>query len=302
MICPSCGLQLLEGSSGCPQCGTDLVADSGVFAEAKSRYQALLARRQRAELDEPTFQQEYARLPVRDALGRAWLPAAAQDQWFLWDGQSWVPRRMALVRITTPPIPPSPTQQQWATQPPPRRRKHPVRTGCLMVFMLVALLVCGTAAWMLRLPERVGLIQSPAERVLSEEPDRRAADALLEELTASGVDTTGMTLYVLPVRDQSESIAYAVLDASAGFQFDRSQGDVVIDFLVRMATEPAVDENAIGRIALDYRDENGNQVVALTAPTKAIRDFASGAMTREAFMQELDGKIDAESLVQGGLM
>jgi hypothetical protein len=144
---------------------------------------------------------------------------------------------------------------------------------------------------------RLGLRQSPAERLLSGEPDRQAAQLIMDELSGSGVDTQGMSLYVLPIEGQSYSLAYAVLDASAGFRFDRTAGgDSVLALLERMATTDATGAYTIGRVAIDYRGPEGNRVLTLTAPTQAIRDFAEGRITRDTFMQALEGDFDPQAL------
>lgn len=147
------------------------------------------------------------------------------------------------------------------------------------------------------IPERLGLRQSPAERLLSGEPDRQAAQQIMNELGESGMDTQGMSLYVLPVEGQPYSVAYAVLDASQGFHFDRTAGgDSVVALLIRMASTDATGAYGIGRVAIDYRNSEGAQILTLTAPAQTIRDFAEGRITREAFLQALEGNFDAQEL------
>ncbi|MBN1640747.1 MAG: hypothetical protein JXA09_05895 [Anaerolineae bacterium] len=177
------------------------------------------------------------------------------------------------------------------------------RCGCWAVLgavIVVALVVGGVVLWRSDIPDRLGVRQSPARRLLSGEPDRYAAQQVVDELVAAGVDTQGMWVYVLPVEGKPYRALYALLDASAGFEFDRSSGgDVVLDQLVRLATGDAAAAQDIGRVAIDYRDAEGNQVISLTAPTDAIRAYARGEITQEAFMASLEGQIDLAAMAGG---
>lgn len=180
------------------------------------------------------------------------------------------------------------------------RRRGCCGWGCMVLGGLVAiLLVVVGLVIVLRtnVPERLGLRQSPVERLLSGEPDRQAAQQIMNELGESGMDTRGMSLYVLPIEGQSYGLAYAVLDASQGFHFDRTaSGDSVIALLTRMASADATGAYGIGRVAIDYRNSEGIQILTLTAPAQTIRDFAEGRITREAFLQALEGDFDAQEL------
>jgi hypothetical protein len=205
--------------------------------------------------------------------------------------------------IPPPPLYPEP---QVAVQPPQAppvrqgRRRGCCSWGCIVIGgLLVILLVAVGLVIAMRsdVLARLGLRQSPAERLLSGEPDRQAAQLIMDELGESGVDTQGMSLYVLPIEGQSYSLAYAVLDASAGFRFDStSGGDSVVALLERLATADATGAYAVGRVAIDYRGPEGNRVLTLTAPTQAIRDFAGGRITRDAFLQALEGDFDPQEL------
>jgi hypothetical protein len=166
--------------------------------------------------------------------------------------------------------------------------------------ILVALAAGGVVLWRSEIPKRLGVRQSPAQRLLSGPPDRYAAQQIVDELAAAGLDTQGMWVYVLPIEGQSYRAAYAVLDASQGFEFERGSGeDVVVDQLIRLATSDAAAAQNIGRIAIDYRDREGNQVISLTAPTDAIRAYARGEIGQEAFMASLEGQVDLETMVGG---
>jgi hypothetical protein len=146
-------------------------------------------------------------------------------------------------------------------------------------------------------PARLGLREPAVERLLSAEPDRQAAQMIVAELEAGGLTTQGMYLYVLPIEGQSYSLAYAVLDAADGFRFDSaSGGDGVTDLLTRLAASDTAGAYGVGRVAIEYRNTAGTRILTLTAPTNVIRDFANGAISRDAFMQALEGDFDAQEL------
>ncbi len=166
--------------------------------------------------------------------------------------------------------------------------------GCLMLTLLLVLmlLVVGAGAAMYyRVPERVGLVKSPAERLLSGTPDRRAATELKEELAKGGIDTKGLDIYVLPVAGKESSVAIAVLDSSKGFRFGSSRGrDPLIDFMSQLSTSKTAKEAGIQRVAIDYRNDKGESLLALTTSVDAASGFARGGVSREEFMKKLEGR------------
>lgn len=287
------------------------MSDANAFAAAERRYRELEARYQRGELSEEAFQQERMACLVQDASGRAWLPAPEVGRWYLWDGREWALSPTSPLAAAPPPpaqpmaYAPQPSPgvgyQQPAPQPAyaePRRRK---RGGCCLVILIVLLVVAAAGVWISPLPQRWGLRKSPAERLLGP-PDRRGADAILLGMEAGGLPTEGVYLYVLPLKDESANTLYAVLDSCDGFRFQGGGShDEIVDYLITLAESPAVAGQNVGRISVDYRDANGESTLALTAPTEAILGFARGEMSSEEFMQVLDGQMDIQQLLMGGM-
>jgi len=175
-----------------------------------------------------------------------------------------------------------------------------VRYGCwaLGLATLGFVLIVGLlAAIYFKVPERIGLTKPATERLLSGEPDRQAAAMIMDDLQAAGMDTQGMWLYVIPIEGTGYQLAYMHLDASSGFNFvTGGDSDAITDTFIRLATSGAAQEYNIGRISLDYRDEAGEQLVGLTAPTQSIEQFANGSISRQEFMQDLEGKMDLGQL------
>lgn len=187
-------------------------------------------------------------------------------------------------------------------QPQAKKKKGCLRTGCgLIGWLLLALILVAGWAYVINsnIPEQLGLRKPPAERLLSGEPDRASADAILSALTEGGLNTQGVRLYVLPVEGTDAQIAYAVLEASEGFTFDYSQNDdAMTGLLVRMATSQAVTEARIERVAIDYRNATGDQVAVITAPVAILRAFAEGRASAEEVSNALDVGFNAAEMYE----
>ena len=187
---------------------------------------------------------------------------------------------------------------------PPRRRWGccSLRCGCLTIsaFLgVLAILVGVGAALYFRVPERLGLRESAADRLLSGAPDREAAAAILTDLEEAGVNTQGVELWVLPISGKGGILAYAILDSSQGFTFeDVSSDDPVTDYLIQLAAGDAAEEYGIERVAFDYLGESGDSLLVITASTEAISGFTAGTIDRSQFLKEVEAKADLPALVQ----
>lgn len=266
------------------------------FAAAERRYRDLEARYRRGELDEATFQQARMECLVRDEYGRSWLPAPEPGRWYLWDGQQWTPYDDA-------PSPPPIGAVTYRSAAPPRERatQRPGCRGCLLVGLILLLAIGAYGVWRSPLPERWGLRQSAAERLLGE-PDRQIADEIALELSSEGQSSTdGVYFYVLPIEGGQGRILYTIADASEGFEGIKAMAgspDALVAYLVSLAESEAVKRAGISRLALDYRDETGAEFGVLTARTEDVLAFSRGAMSREAFMEVLDGRVNLEMLAE----
>lgn len=298
MQCPNCGAELSVGSSFCGRCGSPLASAEDPFAVAQRRYRALEERRRRREIDEATFKSEHAQLVVRDSSGQSWLPAPQEGEWYLWDGQSWVLHR---VDLSGPPPEPEWPEARYTTPPQGRarpRRRHPISRAIFLAFLLIALVACAALALKTPLLEKAGIRKPLAERVFAQTPNRPAADAILSDLERSGIDTQGVSLYVLPYRDRENSVALASLDAPQGFRFDRtSDQDPMLEYLESLALSEAAQQHGIDRVAIQYRDEKGEVPLIVTAPTESIARFARGEITRREFLRDIDAQVDVAALV-----
>jgi hypothetical protein len=311
MQCPRCHASITPDAPACPSCGIALLPTTAAWQLAQERYNDLVARYAQGELDDAAFQDAHAALATPDAHGRYWLPGDDPGIPFLWDGERWAPQQAALVTpqaaAPAPAPPPVPAYAQPASPPPAAaapvapKKRHRLR-GCCLGTLLVLLLLCGVGVFISPLPQRWGLRRSPAERAFAPEPDRAVAVALTTELREAGVDTTGLYLYVLPYEEQQGSVLYAVLDGSSGFGLNRStDSEPILDYMGLLAQSEAAQQAGIQRVAVDYRDSEGQQVAVLTASTASVLAFSRGDMPLETFMQELEGKVDVASIGIGGL-
>ncbi len=115
------------------------------------------------------------------------------------------------------------------------------------------------------------------------------------------MDTTGLSLYVLPVKGQTGTLAYAVLDASAGFTFPTgSAANPLLDLFDRLVNGPAVEKANVKQVAIEYRDPGGHRLGVLTASTDVIREFIAGTIDEKTFSAKLHGDVDPLAALQAG--
>jgi hypothetical protein len=176
------------------------------------------------------------------------------------------------------------------------------RKGCLITLGIVVLILVVASIFVFNLPQRIGLVASPAERFISQTPDREAAVALKAELAKTGISTQGIGIYVLPERNSDQSVLLAVLDSSQGFSFTRVTGqDAITDYLKRLADLDKAGKYRISQVVLDYRDSDSASLVTVTVPVAAVRQFSQGTMSRKDFMQAIEGQVNVAKLAEVGL-
>lgn len=181
------------------------------------------------------------------------------------------------------PVPPAPVR---------KKKRGCFASGCLMIFGALLIVTVVVGGLLLRVPQQLGILPS-GEKLLQGTPDRAAAAAILDQVAAAGVDTTGLSLYVFPVEGQDGTLAYAVLDTSAGFHFSTgTDANPLPDLFGKLASGSTVDEANIEQVAIAYRDESGRTLGVLTAPTGVIRQFVAGEIDEEAFSKQLHGDVD----------
>ena len=126
-------------------------------------------------------------------------------------------------------------------------------------------------------PEQTG---NPADDLLGGTPNVLAAEAIAQALAAAGFNLQGITIHVLPVTGTDESLLVLSVHEDQG----PSIGDDPDPFI--SALLDAVDAQPVNvpRMAIHYfgTDDQGPYRITLAAPTQAMRDMASGAISQEA--------------------
>ncbi len=182
--------------------------------------------------------------------------------------------------------------------PAPKKKRGCLATGCLTILGLLFVIVVVVGGLLLRVPQQLGIWPSGAS-LLQGTPDREAAAAILDEIAATGVDTTGLSLIVFPVKGQNGALAYAVLDTSAGFQFPTAAAaNPIPELFGRLAGGPTVEDAKIEPAAIAYRDQEGRTLGVLTASTETIRDFVAGRIDEQAFSEALHGDVDLGAVLE----
>jgi hypothetical protein len=139
-----------------------------------------------------------------------------------------------------------------------------------------------------------------AEREFELAPDRLASEDLMAVFAEQGQSADGVTIHVFPLEEtgQDRQLAYVLLDESSGFTFDQSDNGVPVrDHLIWVAESEVADYAFIVRVAVEYVDEAGDSVLAITAPTDVIRQYANGTITEDEFFELADGRLDMDDMI-----
>jgi hypothetical protein len=178
----------------------------------------------------------------------------------------------------------------------PHKRHGCFFWGCLTSLSLVIIAALIIGIFFFNLPQRIGLVKPASVRLLSQTPDRAAAQAVKSGLQQAGLNTTGVDVYVFPERNSNSSVMLTVMDTSQGFRFPSAQSsDAVADYVVQMAEVCA--KNNIERVAFEYRDAKGISLVTLTTPVDTALKYSEGKISRPEFLKAIDAQIDYSRLV-----
>ncbi|MFC2040332.1 hypothetical protein ACFLTW_04080 [Chloroflexota bacterium] len=164
-----------------------------------------------------------------------------------------------------------------------------------LAILLVVCVIIGFAFF--NLPQRIGLVKSPTEKLFSSTPDREAAAAIMTDLKAAGTNTAGIELYIFPVKGDEDNpsddnVAVVIIDTGQGFDFSNFSEQDLMNYMEKVSSVGQNGEYNIERVAISYSDESGDSLITLTASTEAILKFANGATTREQFLEEMEGEVN----------
>lgn len=169
----------------------------------------------------------------------------------------------------------------------------------LGILLLIFLVLVGILlALFFRVPEKLGLMPNAAKKHLVYTPDRNAGEELLESVRQMGMNTEGVSIYVMPYKNGDGSVAAVVMDQREGFHFDQSGG---LDPLVRVFTQVAgsskAEELNIKYVTATYVSAKGQDLISLSASRADSLTFANGGMTDEQFMSKLNGDINLPAVL-----
>lgn len=177
--------------------------------------------------------------------------------------------------------------------PPPASPPKPKRSCCLWGCFGGVGLFAVSAICLLTLPillRAAGIINPPAEVVYSGAPDRYASAQVEDILDQAAID--GVKVYVIPELGTDNQTAFIILDSSSGFDgfedLDQTATETVVDdrvddLLADLAARNQAENLRITRVAIDYRDENGDTFMTLTTTITEIEDYLAGRITQEEF-------------------
>ena len=132
------------------------------------------------------------------------------------------------------------------------------------------------------------LFRSRAEELYSGAPDPFASRVVSQILLDAGI--AGARAVVIPIQETAGQIAVITLDEGEGFAGMGSASAnemTMMSVIQRMREDNRMEDLSIDRITVDYRDESGQCLVAITASQSAIDMLAEGEISREEFMREV---------------
>ena len=168
------------------------------------------------------------------------------------------------------------------------KKRSLARTGCLSclgcfgAIVILVLLSVGVIALIQRLgPDPEDLLSGPIDPV--------ASAAFQEVFVASGFD--GVQVRVIPIKGSDEQLAYIILDETAGFSgADTLEGnETAIDNAIRgLAEANSSQDLGVGTVAVEYRDETGQNLFTFAARQETIEAYADGDITRDELLSETE--------------
>jgi len=161
--------------------------------------------------------------------------------------------------------------------------------GCLATMAGVAVLVVALiwfAPWIL---QKVGISGPGAEELYAGAPDRMASQALNDSLHDVGI--TGVNALVIPISGSEGQIAVLTLDSSvtaARVSTKEEANALFMETLRGLAQANQAGNLGIEQVAVDYRDDSGNSLIAVAAPQAAVEAYANGSISRREFLAQVD--------------
>ena len=168
--------------------------------------------------------------------------------------------------------------------------------GCVLALGIFLVVAAGGLLFGPFLLRETNIIKPEAEKLFSGSPDRAASKQVNEVLDSSGLE--GVEALVVPISGSEGQIAIFSVDTSvtAGGIATAEEADIFLQGIMRQLSETnQASELAIEHVAIDYVDENGESLLAISAPQQAVDAFVNGSITRREFLAQVD--IDFSNLI-----
>lgn len=280
MRCPDCGAEVAEDQAFCMDCGRALKNEAASETGAPSAQMRVVTR------TEPPASPMTPSSPPPPAFAPPPAPPPPPP--------TFAPPPAPLAGLAAPATP----QPSAAVTKPPKKKRGCLK-GCLVIVVIFLLLIALAAVVVFRVPERLGLFPSKAETLLAGTTDIAAAARIEEDMASVGQDTAGIQMYVLPVGDTEDTVAYIVLDQSQGYVHSSVEADdPVKDAFIIAARSEAVRTAGVTRVAVEFKDDTGKSLFVMTAPVGAILDLADGRITEDEFFKRTAAVGDLYEAVQ----
>ena len=166
--------------------------------------------------------------------------------------------------------------------------------GCIGCFGLLVLtiIVCG-GTWFFgaSILRSLNLLPLDPVELYSGAADPVATDAVETLLVDAGFE--GANAVVLPTKGRNKQLAVIMLDSSS--KVKESGADATQEAMLKLFQGLADADPSFNleRMVTAFLDENGEPLVAITAPQQAVEDFASGRISRGEFLRSVDADFSA---------
>lgn len=187
-----------------------------------------------------------------------------------------------------------------ASTPPATQKKKRggCRTGCLWLLGILVLLTALALVVIFDVPSRLGLRTSDFEKTFPSGPLPDAGESVAEDFEAAGQSPDGLTVYVLPIRDTEQSLAYVILDQSKGYKSAEEGENPLKDAFVMAANSKAAQEAGVTYVAVEFREADGSTLMVMAAPVDAIKQLDAGTMSDEQFSDVVGAKGNLPRIIQ----
>jgi hypothetical protein len=177
----------------------------------------------------------------------------------------------------------------------PKRKGFTFGKFLLIVFLLAVVVI---TAMILRLPQKLGIIKSPTDQLLSGTLDRDSIKIIENELKNAGVSLNGVTVGVFPYKDGTGNLVAVILDSSQGFKQTSNDSESIVNYYFTfMAKNTKIKQLKVQRVVIDYKSERGKSLITVTAPIDVINNFISGKLNNEQFMKQTKGLVNFPELI-----